>query len=157
MQLEESWKYKYSIFDEPGGVWKCGLRLSCGHSPAQSRTIPQNHHWTFCGSFIAYVSEKTVSFSFSPTYLSLLYRFTCTSDAFRCRSELPAWTLRCFSCPCSCLSFVVEHFQLCSKYWKAGWDRTGKMSALCLFCTDLTMLSPYCWDFELIFFQYALG
>ena len=66
MQLEESWKYKYSIFDEPGGVWKCGLRLSCGHSPAQSRTIPQNHHWTFCGSFIAYVSEKTVLFLFLP-------------------------------------------------------------------------------------------
>lgn len=137
-QREESWKYKYSIFDELGGDSKCGLTLSCGHSLAQSRTIPQNHPWTFYGSFIAYVSEKTDSFLFFfPTYLSLLYSFTCTSDARMCTPfplQIRIAGLNFAMFFLSVIVPIVEHFQSCSKHWQACsgpyWENVGALSFL---------------------------
>ena len=38
---------------------------------------------------------------------------------------------------------------------KLAWDRTGRISALGLFCTDLTALGPYCQDLGPIFSQYG--
>ena len=36
---------------------------------------------------------------------------------------------------------------------KLARDRTGRISALCLFCTDLAALGPYCQDLGPIFSQ----
>ena len=38
---------------------------------------------------------------------------------------------------------------------KLPWDRTGRISALGLFCTDLATLGPYCQDLGPIFSQYG--
>ena len=38
---------------------------------------------------------------------------------------------------------------------KLARDRTGRISALCLFCTDLAALGPYCQDLGPIFSQYG--
>ena len=38
---------------------------------------------------------------------------------------------------------------------KLARDRTGRISALCLFCTDLAVLGPYCQDLGPIFSQYG--
>jgi len=38
---------------------------------------------------------------------------------------------------------------------KLARDRTGRISALCIFCTDVAALGPYCQDLGPIFSQYS--
>ena len=38
---------------------------------------------------------------------------------------------------------------------KLAWDRTGRISALSLFCTDRAQRGPYCQDLRQIFSQYG--
>jgi len=67
------------------------------------------------------------------------------------------WTRQCLEWSCTCVFVVFAFFSRVINLLltKLARDRTGRISALSLFCTDLTALSPYCLDLGLIFSQYG--
>ena len=62
----------------------------------------------------------------------------------------PEWSRACVFAVSAFFSHVINLLLT-----KLAWDRTGRISALGLFCTDLAALDPYCQDLGPIFSQYG--
>ena len=64
------------------------------------------------------------------------------------------WTGHCLEWSCTC-AFAFFSRVINLLLTKLASDRTGRISALSLFCTDLAALGPYCQDLGPIFSQYS--
>ena len=60
-----------------------------------------------------------------------------------------------WNCPIAHLKFMMSLRVINLLLTKLARDRTGRISALGLFCTDLAVLGPYCQDLGPIFSQYG--
>ena len=67
------------------------------------------------------------------------------------------WTRHCREWSCTCVFAVFALFSRVINLLltKLARYRTGRISALCLFCTDLAALGLYCQDLGPIFSQYG--